>query len=527
MFESDNYKTDTRNYKVGMYLRLSKEDENTEQSESIINQKEYITRYILDRGWDLYEEYVDDGYTGTNFDRPAFQRMLEDIENEKINMVIVKDSSRLGRDYIGTGHYIEKYFPSKNVRFIAINDNIDTFNENNGNNQLTGFKGVINDMYSADISRKIRSTFNAKRQNGQFIGAFAPYGYIKDPHNKNKLIIDPEASLVVKRIFNMRVKGIGTEEIMRTLNNEKIPCPTVYKKQKGSNYKNVNIVHNVWRAETIKWILTNPTYIGNIAQRKSKRVSYKVRKHKKLPKNEWIIVENTHEPIVDKETFETVQELLQQKAYGKTINKTEHLLGGMLVCGDCGMSITFRREKRKGKKEFITLCSNYSRFHHCNRHAILEKEINKLVINDLKAISKKAIKNKNKFLDTIKKPTLKIDNTIQEVIKQKESRKQKILDLRKSLYEDWKKGNITKDDFDSMYEDYNKEKEQLNSEINSLQNQKSSLEQENKNSNEFYNMLEQITSFKVVPKEILIKLIDKVEIFQDKTVKIHYKFSRP
>ena len=134
MFESDNYKTDTRNYKVGMYLRLSKEDENTEQSESIINQKEYITRYILDRGWDLYEEYVDDGYTGTNFDRPAFQRMLEDIENEKINMVIVKDSSRLGRDYIGTGHYIEKYFPLKNVRFIAINDNIDTFNENNGNN---------------------------------------------------------------------------------------------------------------------------------------------------------------------------------------------------------------------------------------------------------------------------------------------------------------------------------------------------------------------------------------------------------
>lgn len=527
MFISDNYKIDTKNYKVGMYLRLSKEDENTGQSESIVNQRDYITKFVLDRGWDLYKEYVDDGYTGTNFNRPAFQEMLEDIENGKINLVIVKDTSRLGRDYIGTGHYIEKYFPLKNVRFIAINDNIDTFNENNGNNQLTGFKGVINDMYSADISRKIRSTFNAKRQNGQFIGAFAPFGYIKDPNNKNKLIIDPEASLIVKRIFNMRVKGIGTEEIMRTLNNEKIPCPTVYKHLKGSKYKNVNIVHNVWRAETIKWILTNPTYIGNIAQRKSERISYKVRKHKKLPKNKWIIVENTHEPIIDKETFETVQQLLAQKAYGTTTNRTEHLLGGLLICGDCGKPITFRREMRKGKKEFITLCSNYSRFHQCKRHAILEKDINKLVINNLKTISKQAIKCKKEFFNTIERPTYKIDNTISQLIQQKENRKQEIVEFRKSLYEDCKKGIITQEDFNAMYENYNKEKEQLNNEIISLQNQLSILQKRTTNDAEFYALLEEITNFKIVPKQILVKLIDKIEVFQDKNIKIHYKFSRP
>ena len=529
MFTSDNY-IDTRNYNVGMYLRLSKADDKDEEcdpSESIKNQREFIEKYVLDNGWNIYDEYVDDGYTGTNFDRPDFQRLLNDIDNGFVNLVIVKDLSRFGRNYVRTGMYIDEFFPLHNVRFIAINDGIDTFKKNNSNNELSGFKGIMNDMYSADISKKIRTSFNTKRQNGQFIGAFAPYGYQKDPNNKNKLIIDPEASLIVKRIFTMRISGIGNEAIMRTLNDENIPCPTKYKEQKGLNYKNTNIVHYVWRAETIKDILRNPVYIGNMAQRRCERISYKVRKHKKIPRKDWIIVENTHEPIIDKQTYNTVQELLNQKAYGKTEKKTEHLLSGLLVCGDCGLNITFRRAPRKGKKEFITLCSNYSRFHKCSTHSVLEENINNLVLNDLKAISKKSIKDKQKFLQKIHKPTFEIDNSnIRKSITKKDNRIKEIINLRKSLYEDWKKGFISQDDFSSMNQEYNKEKEQLNNEIENLQNNLNSINEKIIDT-DFYNLLEEIVNFNSVPKQILVNLIDKVEIFKDKTVKIHYKFPRP
>ncbi len=531
MLASDNYKNtyniDTKNYKVGMYLRLSKEDENTEQSESIKNQREFITRYILDNGWDLFDEYIDDGFSGTNFDRPDFQRMITDIEKGFINLVIVKDYSRFGRNYVRTGMYLEEFFPLHNIRFIAINDGIDTFKKNNCNNELSGFKGIMNDMYSADISKKIRTSFNSKRQNGKFIGAFAPYGYQKDPNDKNKLIVDLEASLIVKRIFNMRVTGIGNEEIMRTLNRENIPCPTMYKKQKGLNYQNANIIHYVWTAETIKDILSNPIYIGNMAQRKSERISYKIRKHIKISRENWIVVENTHEPIIDKEIFHTIQEFLRKKSYGKTEHKTEHLLGGLLVCGECGMPLTFRREIKGGKKEFITLCSNYSRFHKCTRHALLEKYINELVIKELKVISQKAIKDKKAFMQRIQKPTFEqYNDNIKTLIQQKEKRKTEIVALRKALYEDWKKGYITKKVFDSMHEDYNKEKEHINYEISNWLSETKKSEQTVEKV-DFYQLLKQIVDFKIVSKQILMSLIEKVDIFQDKTIQIHYKFQKP
>lgn len=529
MFWSDNY-IDTQIYKVGIYLRLSRADDKEEHrdpSESIKNQDEFVTNFVLERGWDIYDVYIDDGYTGTNFDRPDFQRMIEDVKNGIINLVIVKDLSRFGRNYVWCGMYIDEFFPKYNVRFIAINDGIDTFQRNNNNNELSGFKGVMNDMYSADISRKIRTAFNTKRHNGQFIGAFAPYGYMKDPNNKNKLIIDPESSLIVKRIFNMRINGIGIQEIMRTLNNENIPCPTKYKQQKGSTYKNANMVHYVWRAETIKSILSNPVYIGNMAQRRFERISYKVRKHKKIPRQNWIIVENTHEPIIDVQTYNTVQELLNKKSYGKTESKTEHLLGGLLVCGDCGYNVTFRRTKTKEGKIFITLCSNYSRFAECSRHAIPETEINKLVLNDLKSISKKVINDKTKFIQKIHKPTFEKDNNnLQKAIKEKNNRINEIINLKKFLYEDWKKGFISQADFNSMNQKYNQEREQLNNEIKNFQSDLKNNTTKIPNT-DFYDSIEKIVNFDSVPKQILVNLIEKVEIFKDKTVRIHYKFPRP
>lgn len=519
-------KIDTKNYNVGIYLRLSKEDEGTKQSESITNQKDFLTRYVIEEGWNIYDTYIDDGYTGTNFDRPDFQRMLEDIKNGKINLVIVKDYSRLGRNYAWTGIYKDEIFPKYNVRFIAVNDNIDTFQKDNSNNDMSAFKGVFNDMYSADISKKIRTSFNVKRKNGEFIGAFAPYGYKKDPNNKNKFIIDEEVSYIVKKIFNMRINGISIEEIMRTLNRENIPCPTKYKEM-TSNYKNANIKHYLWRAETIKSILTNPTYAGHMTQRRAEKISYKMKEHRKIPREDWIIVENTHKPIIDKETFEIVQELLNKKAFGRTEKKTEHLLGGLLVCADCGMNITFRREKYKDGKKFITLCSNYSRFHECTRHAVLEEDLNKLVIEDLKSISEKVIKNKKEFLGKVQKPVKnKKNSNIEKLITPKFNRINEIRKIRIELYEDKVRKKISEADFEEMLEHYNSEVKELNNCIASLQNQLKSIEKQ-KPDCEFYKIIESIVDFNVVDKSILVQLIDKVEIFQNRTIKIYYKFTRP
>ena len=319
----------------------------------------------------------------------------------------------------------------------------------------------------------------------------------------------------------MRLNGIGNEEIVRILNKEKVPSPIEYKQKKDLNYRNSNIYPG-WRAETIKDILSNPTYIGNLAQGKSERISYKVRKSRKIPKDRWIIVENTHNPIVDKKTFDTVQILIKKKSYGRTENKTEHLLGGLLICGDCGFPITFRRENRKGEKVFITLCSNYSRFHECKRHAVLEESINNLVINDLKKICESVITNKEKFCQSIRIPTLKDDNNLNKLIREKQIRKRQIFRLKKGLYEDWKKSYITKEDFENMYEEYDNEKEELDNEIKKLKNQEKSQKNDNN-----LDELKQIINLKVIPKQILINLIDKIELFQNRDVRIYYKFLNP
>ena len=331
----------------------------------------------------------------------------------------------------------------------------------------------------------------------------------------------------------MRVSGIGNEAIMKTLNKENIPCPTKYKEQKGLNYKNTNIKRYLWTAETVRDILSNPTYIGNMTQRRNEKISYKLKKYRKEPRKYWIIVENTHEPIIDEKTFNTVQELLSQKVFGKTQNKQEHFLGGLLVCGNCGMPLTFRRDNKKVNKDFITLCSNYARFGKCTRHAVLEEELNQLVIKDLKATVKKILKNRNKseFLNKIQKPTFKIDNTITKIIRDKEKRKDEIISLRKFLYEDWKKGVIAKEDFDSMYESYNKEKEQLNNEIEKLQEQVRN-ESQKKPTENLDKLIDEIADLKIIPKTILVKLIDKVEVFEDKanktkSIKVYYKFPKP
>ncbi len=292
-------------FNTALYLRLSRDDGTEKESESIQNQKAFLISYANEHGFSLAGIYIDDGWSGTSYDRPAFKRMLSDIELGRINCVITKDLSRLGRDYIMTGHYLERYFPQHDVRYIAINDGIDTYQDNT-NNDMTPFRAVFNDMYAKDISKKVRTALNTKKENGIFIGSSPPYGYKKDPHDKGRLIIDTETAPVVRQIFSMYLSRASKCAIAESLSREGIPTP--------SAVKNLKAACRAWNEVTIARILTNPTYAGDLTQNRSRKISYKLSKKRNLPQEQWITVKNTHEPIISREDFKAAQELHRRRS---------------------------------------------------------------------------------------------------------------------------------------------------------------------------------------------------------------------
>lgn len=519
---------DTFVYNVGLYLRLSREDEESGQSMSIKNQKDYLVNYVLEKGWNITKIYIDDGYSGLNFDRPDFKKMIADIENKKINLVITKDLSRLGRDYIDTGYYIERYFPQKNIRYIALSDGIDTFTKS-ANNDMTPFKSVLNDMYAKDISKKIRTVMDTKRINGQFIGAFAPFGYVKSAEDKNKLLVDGVAAETVKRIFFMYLNGCSIAKIASTLTEENVPTPTEYKRTvQNLSYVNVNIKYNVWRTETIKGILTNPTYIGNMAQHRSEKISYKMKKFKKIPRKDWIIAEDTHEAIISKDDFSFVQEKIKQKAQLQyPTERVTHLLGGIIFCGDCKMPMTFRRVGKK--KEFICLCSGYSRFgkEKCQRNTIKEDVLNEYVLSHLKSISEKVFEDKAEFCTSFNTKNADLnDNSIQKEAEKILKRLTEIKKIIKSLYEDKVRGIVTEEDFLMMSSEFNDEKEKLSMRISEIEDEKNKI-QEKKSPEQIIDIIEKIVSFDIVSPLLIGQLIEKIEIYKSNEIVITYKFYNP
>lgn len=523
----DNY-TSLKIYNVGLYLRLSREDEENGQSVSIKNQKDYLMNYILEQGWNIYDVYIDDGYSGLNFDRPAFKNMIKDIEDKKINLVITKDLSRLGRDYIDTGYYIERYFPQKNIRYIALSDGIDTF-ENSSNNDITPFKSIINDMYAKDISKKIRTVMDTKRINGKFIGAFAPFGYVKSKEDKNMLVVDNQSAHIVKRIFEMYLSGCSMAEIARVFTDEKILTPTEYKnKVQNLAYVNVNSKFNVWRTETIKGILTNPTYIGNMAQHRSEKISYKVQKFKRIPRADWIIAENTHEPIISKEDFEIVQERILKKAcLSYPTERVNHLLAGLIFCGDCKMPMTFRR--LGVKKEFVCMCSGYSRFgkDKCQRNIIKEDLLNQFVLTRLKEISTKAISNIDEFCNNFSATDIKL--AYEKADKEKREIQKRLDEIRtviKSLYVDKVRGIISEENFLMMSSEFDNEKETLSNRLLKIE-EKSKQESQYQSPKEFVELIKGIVSFESVSPLLIGQLIESVEVYKSKEIDVNYKFKNP
>ena len=339
-------------YHAALYIRLSKEDESEGPSQSVQNQESLLREFVQQHRLSVYDTYIDDGWSGTNFDRPAFRRMIADIEAKKVNMVITKDLSRLGRDYIMTGHYMERYFPEHRVRYISLLDGIDTGVDSIAND-ITPFRAIMNDMYAKDISKKIKSVKRDKQRKGQFIGGKPVYGYKMHPTEKNRIVIDEEAAPVVRRIFGMALKGMSCRQIAAQLNAEGVPTPAAYA---HLTVARPGPYTGLWSSERISDMLQNETYIGNMVQGRSVKISYKSKKCLRQSPENWVVVAGTHEPLIDPELFRKVRIMVSSRR--RTRSRTyDFLLKGLIFCHECGYPLAvINRKNAKGEDVLYFVC---------------------------------------------------------------------------------------------------------------------------------------------------------------------------
>ncbi len=510
-------------YKVGLYIRLSESDEDKSyesESESIINQRNLLMDYVKSHGFTLIDEYVDDGFTGTNFDRPSFKRMIKDIESGKINCVITKDLSRLGRDYIQCGYYVEQYFPQNKIRYISILDQVDTFEET-ANNDIAPFKALFNDMTSKDTSKKIRSILKNKKEQGKFIGSKPSYGYMRDPLDKGHLIPDPVTASNVKKIFEMAYEGIGISDIVSYLNDNNILSPSMYKNTKTSSKQKTNI----WTVSSVNKILKNRMYTGDMVQNVQTKLSYKSQKKVALEKSFWIIVENTHEPLVSKEIFESIQNS-PARTRVTFKNREKRLFENLLICKECGnaLSLTYR----KNHKYWTINCNKYSRDPRrglCSPHFFpydkLEKELLEIVKNTC-----------SKYLEEInlKELSKKINNQEIKDNKAKEEENNLILQINELkrkldvLYEDRYNEVISIDTYMRIAKSTENNIASLEKQLSKIQNKDKNQKNDNKKLLDYETEIKELLNLDNPNRELIKTLVDKVLIDQDKNVEIVYKF---
>lgn len=503
-------------YIAALYMRLSREDGENE-SASITTQRKMLTAFAKENNFIIYDEYIDDGYTGTNFDRPSFNRMINDIEENKINTVITKDLSRLGRDYITAGQYTEVYFPQKQVRYIAINDGYDS--ENAVNNDIAPFKNVINEMYARDISKKIRSSFTVKMKEGNYIGNFAPYGYCKDTENKNHFLINEETAPIVKEIFYMASKGHKPADIAKHLNMKNIPSPLAYRCNKYHLDINKYKTDGEWRAGTISRMLKNIVYIGHMAQGKTTKVSFRLKTTIAKSKDDWFVVENTHAPIIDKETFETVQRYSQNRAYNKK-NNFINIFSGIAKCADCGKNMSSVGTRKKGSTANLE-CGAYKLkgAKACTNHFIDYDVLYKIVLDTLKEQISLSEQDKKEILNAVLKENSKAqrqNKTVDEIEKLQKKIKQADSKIEK-IYDDNFSGRLSNDNFNKLLEKYENESKLLSEKLKQCQKnakiqQSKSLEKQAYQ--KYFNLLNEYSDIKELNSELLFKLIERIDVYQ-------------
>ena len=515
-------------FNVGIYIRLSQEDKDKKyesDSESVINQKELLRNYVKNNNFNLIKEYVDDGFSGTDFERPGFKSLLEDINNKKINCVIVKDLSRLGRDHVMTGYYIETFFPENNIRFISILESFDSF-KNQASNDSSTFIIACNDYYSKQNSVKIRNVLNEKRKNGKFIGSLPSFGYMRDPKDKGHLIPNPETAPIVKNIFKWRADGIGPTEIATRLNNNNVPTPSGYKK---TNFSSRLIDRDTWNISTVKKILTNRIYTGDMVQHTQTKVNYKSKKKINLDESLWMIVENTHEPLVDKITFEYVQSL--RKRYTRNVpiktGREKRILEGKLFCKECGnrLSIYYRKKQ----KYWSINCNRYSRDPkrgRCSSHFFpynyLEEQILEKIDESVSSFIKELnIDELNKeVIKTIYKQTQSVDKKISDLNKEKEQ----ILNRLSNLYNDRCEGIITGTLYKELSLESEKKLQKINESIKNEEIKKSNIKNKSLILPNYTKRIKELLDLKKPKKALIDTLIDRIVIDEKRNIYIMFKY---
>ncbi len=529
-------------YNAALYMRLSKDDEGAIESASISVQRKILRSYAEEYGYTIFNEYIDDGWSGTNFNRPSFNKMLKDIESGNVNMVITKDLSRLGRDYITAGQYTEMYFPERNVRYIAINDGYDSLNPYN---DIAPFKHVINEMYARDTSKKIRSAFAAKMKEGSFIGSYAPFGYQKDPLNKNHLIIDHEAAIIVKEIFQMAENSLSPSQIAHQLSSQGTITPSEYRNNKTTRLNgSICSPKKEWTPSMVCKLLKNMVYIGHMAQGKTKKVSFKSQSSLALAKNEWCIVENTHEPIISQQTYTIVQSRSLSRKI-QTKNHFKNLFSGIAKCMDCKRNMSTTATRKKGSVANL-VCGGYKLYgsKECSNHFIDYNILYGMILHEIKKHLSLSDLGKQYILDILSKEQQKLSpsNEIQAKISQLQKRSNDLTTIIKHLYEDNVTGKISDERFSALLNSYEAEQKDINTRIGALQKKEeafySKASQINDESN-FQNYLkayETLTETTELSRDLLLSLIEKIEIGQGyyadskkkikhQAVKIYYRFT--
>ena len=516
------------NYNAGIYIRLSQEDKNKKyesDSESIINQKEILKDYCLKNRFNLIDEYVDDGYSGTNFDRPGFIRLIEDIKNKKINLVVVKDLSRLGRDHVMTGYYIETYFPENKIRFISIVENYDSM-KNQASNDSSTFIIACNDYYSKQNSLKIRNVLDSKRRDGKFIGSKPCYGYMRDPNDKGHLIIDPNTAQYVKLIFELRSNDIGISEIATRLTKLRAPTPSSYKNKIIST---ITKEEYVWSIHSVKKILENRMYTGDMVQHTQTKISYKSKKKIKLDQSLWVIVENTHEPLVDKEIFRIINKKRDnhnRKVEVKT-KRPIRLLEGLIYCKECGnrLGVIYR----KNHNYWTINCNRYARDpirEKCKTHFFPYDNFEEEVLEQLKILLSNLFKELN-----VKELNAEIINgtnlgtkSFDEIKKSIEKDILKLSSNIQTAYQDRIDGNISLESYKMIVSPYEQKKRILKDKLEEIELE--ILKRKN-GANKIPNYTKKIKELLNIEKpnrDLLFTIIDRIEADEYRNVTIKFKY---
>ena len=510
---------------VAVYARVS--TKSTEQVSSIENQTRYYTEKVEKTpNWEMLEIYSDDGHTGTDANRENFQRLLSDVMSGKINCVVVKDLSRFARNYSDAGSLIDNLFVQMGVRFISLAENVDSYlNPDSVSSIIVPITNVMNDQYCYQTSKKIRQVFDYKRRNGQYIGAFAPYGYVKHPKDKHQLIIDPDAAEIVKLVFSLFLKGTSKRATALYLNEHGVPSPSAYKLQKGIPVSTRGYDDPMWGARMIHSILTNPTYTGDLAQGRSRVKSYKVHEVESVPREEWVEVAGTHESIIDYDTFDKVQALLQRDTRTSPKGREVHLFSGFLKCADCGRAIT--RSVGNNNNVYYA-CSTYKNRSRtaCTMHSIKHNRLEAAVLFAVQQQIHLAVSYSEMIARINTAPVKKSQSIrLEELIAAKERELAKISRYKQSLYQDWKDGEITQQDYRDMKADYERQTIALTDVLARLNAERAELANGVKSEHPALVAFTKHQNIDQLSRELLVELIDHIKVYENGNISVRFKFA--